>query len=133
MIKTETVDYQEGETTLEGHFVWDDDVKGARPGLLVVPEWYGISEFTLECCRAPATMGYLAFAVDVYGKGIRPAEYEAAQRESKTYYDDRALLRRRGYNFSPRCRRHPVPSGRAFSCSTAPMTRSCRIRKSLIS
>jgi dienelactone hydrolase len=111
VIKSRAVEYREGETTLEGHVVWDDAPKEKRPGVLVVPEWYGINNFTLDRCRTLAVAGYSAFAVDVYGKGIRPAAFADAQSTSKQYYDDRPLLRRRGYAALNAFRDQPMVDG----------------------
>jgi dienelactone hydrolase len=96
MITSQTFDYREGDTVLEGTLFHDDAISGKRPGIMVVPEWYGINDFTFGRCKALAEMGFAAMAVDVYGKGIRPAAFADAQRESQRYYDDRLLLRRRG-------------------------------------
>ena len=95
MIKSRTVEYKDGDTVLEGYVAWDDARPGKRPGVMVVPEWYGVNKWTHGRCEAVARLGYAAFAVDVYGKGVRPAAYADAERTSKAYYDDRALLRRR--------------------------------------
>jgi dienelactone hydrolase len=96
MIKSQTIDYRDGDTVLEGKVFYDDALPGKRPGMLVVPEWYGISDFTFERCETLAKMGFAAFAVDTYGKGIRPSAFADAQHESQRYYDDRPLLRGRG-------------------------------------
>jgi dienelactone hydrolase len=104
MIRTKTVEHREGSAVLEGQLLWDDAASGRRPAVLVVPEWYGINRFTIGRCEALARLGYAAFAVDVYGKGIRPAAFADAQSTSKPYYDDRALLRRRGFAGLEACR-----------------------------
>ena len=44
-IHTETIDYQDGETTLEGFIAWDDSIKGPRPGVLVAHDWTGRRDF----------------------------------------------------------------------------------------
>lgn len=96
MIKTQTVEYKDGGTVLEGFVAYDDASSAKRPGVLVVPEWYGVGDFTRKIGARIASLGYLAFGVDVYGKGIRPVGYAAAEKKSKPYYTDRTLLRRRG-------------------------------------
>ena len=96
MIKTETVEYREGGTVLEGFVSYDDASSARRPGVMIVPEWYGVTAFTKKIGDRIAALGYLAFGVNVYGKGIRPASVESAQKESEPYYQDRMLLRRRG-------------------------------------
>lgn len=96
MIKTETVEYRDGATVLEGFVAYDDTSTAKRPGVMIVPEWYGVGAFTRTIGERIARLGYLAFGVDVYGKGIRPVGVDAAQKTSAPYYEDRALLCRRG-------------------------------------
>jgi len=56
-IQTESVVYKDGETALEGFVAWDDSVKGARPGVLVVHDWTGLQDYTKErgMCRLRRT------------------------------------------------------------------------------
>ncbi len=108
MIKSQSFDYREGATVLEGYVAYDDAIHGKRPGVLVVPEWGGVNASTHRRCDQLAEMGYIAVAGDVYGKGIRPQGFEAAVKTSKPYYDDRALLRRRGHACFEALRAHPL-------------------------
>ena len=89
-----TVEYRDGSTVLEGYMVYDDTVKGARPGVLVIHNWLGLTDETKSKADAVAALGYTAFAVDVYGKGVRPTG-DAAGKTATLYKTDRALLRRR--------------------------------------
>lgn len=68
-VKTQEIEYKQGQTTLQGVLAWDDAVKGKRPGVLVVHEWWGLNEHAREQAKRLATAGYVAFAVDMYGKG----------------------------------------------------------------
>jgi len=97
MLKSTLVDYADGTTQLEGYVAYDDAVTVRRPGILVVPEWYGINDFTRQRCDELAKLGYVAFALDTYGKGVRPSAFEAARDESAKYYADRPLLRGRAF------------------------------------
>ncbi len=63
------VEYTHGETVLEGYLAYDDAIEGKRPGVLVVHEWWGLNEYTKMRTEQLAGMGYIAFAVDMYGKG----------------------------------------------------------------
>jgi dienelactone hydrolase len=94
-IITETVAYKDGEVELEGFIAWDDAIKGERPGVLVVHEWTGLNDYNKMRCRQLAEMGYVAFAVDMYGKGIRPQTTEEASQQANIYRSDRPLMRRR--------------------------------------
>ena len=92
---TRNVEYKHGEVVLEGYVAYDGAVKGKRPGVLVVHEWWGITDFTRERCQALAREGYVAFAVDLYGKGVRTTQREEAARLSGQFKDDPVLLRAR--------------------------------------
>ena len=68
-IKVEAVEYKQGETTLRGQLAYDDAVKGKRPGVLVVHEWWGLNEYVKSRAKMLAEAGYVAFAVDMFGDG----------------------------------------------------------------
>lgn len=67
-IKEEPVTYREGDTTLKGFIVYDDAVKGRRPGIVVVHEWWGITKHTRDEARKFAEQGYTAFVADMFGE-----------------------------------------------------------------
>lgn len=94
-IHTETVAYQHGETVLEGFLAYDDSIKGPRPAVLIVHQWKGLGDYEKKRAEMLAQLGYTAFAVDIYGKGIRPQDSSAAGAEAGKYKRDRALLRAR--------------------------------------
>lgn len=94
-IVTKTVAYNHGDTELEGFVAWDDVVDGKRPGVLVVHEWTGLNDYTKSRCRQLAELGYIAFALDMYGKGIRPQSAAEASRQAGIYRSDRDLMRAR--------------------------------------
>lgn len=91
-IKTQTIEYKQGDTTLEGWLVYDDAAKGKRPGVLVFPQWMGPSGHEKDVAERLAKMGYVAFVADVYGKGVRPDTPQTAGAEMGKYMKDRALL-----------------------------------------
>jgi dienelactone hydrolase len=66
-IQTRVVEYQAGETRLVGFLAYDDKYKDKRPGVLIVHEWWGHNDFVRERARQLATLGYVAFALDMYG------------------------------------------------------------------
>jgi len=94
-IKTETVEYKEGNTTLEGVLVYDDSIASKRPGILIAHQWKGLTEYERKRAEMLAQLGYVAFAADIYGKGIRPADPKGASEMAGKYKTDRGLLRRR--------------------------------------
>ena len=94
-VQTKSVEYKQADALLEGYLVWDDAVQGRRPGVLVVHDWTGLGEYAQARARKLAAMGYLAFAIDVYGKGVRPKTPPEAAAQAGIYKKDRALMRAR--------------------------------------
>jgi dienelactone hydrolase len=94
-IVTHTVEYSHDGVMLEGYLAYDDSRSDLRPGILVVHQWKGLSENERMRARMLAELGYVAFAADVYGQGVRPETTEAAGREAGKYYGDRQLWRAR--------------------------------------
>lgn len=94
-IHTETVDYQQGDTTLEGYLAYDDSISGQRPGVLIVHQWMGLTDYEKMRARMLAEMGYVAFCADIYGKGVRPTTTQEAGAQAGKYKGDRQLLRAR--------------------------------------
>ncbi|MGH7254249.1 MAG: dienelactone hydrolase family protein [Nitrospirales bacterium] len=69
-VRTTVVPYQHGPVMLEGFLAWDDAVSGKRPGVLVVHEWWGLNAYVRQRAEQLAALGYVAFALDMYGKGM---------------------------------------------------------------
>jgi dienelactone hydrolase len=94
-IQTKTIEYQQGDTTLEGALVYDDAVKGPRPGVLIVHQWLGLTDYEKHRAQMLAELGYVAFCADIYGKGVRPKDTKEAGVQAMKYKADRPLLRAR--------------------------------------
>jgi len=94
-IVTQTVEYQQGDTTLEGYLAFDDSITGKRPGVLVVHQWMGLTDYEKHRAEQLAQLGYVAFCADIYGKGVRPKDTGEAGPLAGKYKGDRALLRAR--------------------------------------
>lgn len=94
-IVTKDVLYQHGEVVLEGFLAFDDSIKGKLPGVLVIHEWTGLVDYPKERAIQLAKRGYVAFAADIYGKGIRPKPPVESAKVSALYMNNRALLRER--------------------------------------
>jgi len=94
-VKTETIEYKQGDTVLQGYLSYDTAVKGKRPAVLIAHDWLGVSDQQKGIAERLAALGYVAFAADVYGKGVRPANGQEAGAEAKKYYADRGLMRAR--------------------------------------
>lgn len=94
-LQSQTIEYKQADTTLEGYLVYDAPVKGTRPGVLVVHDWMGLEGYAKSRADQLAKLGYIAFAADIYGKGMRPKNGQEAGAQASKYKGDRALLRAR--------------------------------------
>ena len=94
-IKTQTIEYRDGDRTLEGYLAYDAARSGKRPAVLIVHDWMGVGPYVKKRAEQLARLGYVAFAADIYGKGVRPASPEAAGAQAGIYKQDRALFRSR--------------------------------------
>ena len=93
-IKSENIEYKQGDTVLEGYLVYDDATQDKRPGIVVVHNWMGFGAANQRADML-AQLGYVALAVDIYGKGIRPKDTDEAGMQATKYKGDRDLLRAR--------------------------------------
>src|ERR1700733_15596856 len=94
-VQHQVVEYKQGDVVLEGYLAWDDAIKGKRPGVLVVHAWMGLDDNARKRADMLAGLGYVAFAADIYGKGIRPKTRDEASKLAGQYKGDRKLLRDR--------------------------------------
>ncbi len=90
-LQSRTIEYKQGDTVLEGYLAWDDKYKGSRPAVMVVHEWNGIDDYIRARTDQLAGLGYVAFAADIYGKGVRPTSMEDAAKTSSLYKADPKL------------------------------------------
>jgi len=94
-IQTKLIEYRQGDTVLQGYLAWDGAKTGTRPGVLIVHEWTGINDHIRQRAEMLAKSGYIAFAADIYGKGVRPIAQADAAKTAGVYKNDRALMRAR--------------------------------------
>ena len=94
-IVTRTVEYDQGGVKLEGKAVYDDSSSAKRPGVLVIHQWMGPTDYELGRAKQLAELGYVAFVADIYGKGVRPADQKQAGETAGKFRADRPLLRAR--------------------------------------
>ncbi len=94
-LHTEAVEYRDGEAVLEGYLAYDESVSGKRPGVLVVHEWRGLNDYAKHRAEQLAHLGYVAFAADMYGKGVYAKDHAEAGKLSGVYRENRQLMRAR--------------------------------------
>jgi dienelactone hydrolase len=81
-IVTKDIDYQVEGTMMKGYMAYDDAIKGQRPGVLVVHEWWGLNDYARKRARMLAKLGYTAFALDMYGEGKQAEHPDDAKKFS---------------------------------------------------
>src|ERR1700689_3775273 len=95
-MKTETIEYKDGDVNLRGYLAFDEKKTGKRPGVLVMPEAFGLGEHAKKRAERLAELGYVAFAGDPYGNGIELANLPDAMKHAMPLFADPAKLRQRG-------------------------------------
>lgn len=94
-MRQEYVEYTHGKTLLEGFFACDDASATPKPGVLIAHAWGGRTEFVIEKAKELAALGYAAFALDNYGKGVLGSGPEENSKLMAPFLEDRGLLRDR--------------------------------------
>lgn len=94
-ILTRQVEYKDGDILLEAYVAWDDSSSDARPGVLISHAWAGRGEFEESKAEHLAELGYVGFALDLYGKGVKGEDPEQNRALMQPLLDDRAMLQRR--------------------------------------
>ncbi|HMS54552.1 MAG TPA: dienelactone hydrolase family protein [Fimbriimonadaceae bacterium] len=89
------VTYQHAGTTLEGYVAKDTSWKDPRPVVLIVHDWNGIDDYEMRRAREIASLGYIGFAIDIYGKGVRPKNAQESAAEAGKYRGAPDLFRAR--------------------------------------
>jgi dienelactone hydrolase len=94
-VHTEKIQYKHDGKTLEGFLAYDDAAKGKRPGVLVVHEWTGHNPYVRKRAEQLARLGYVAFALDMYGKGVLAKNRQEAAKLAAPFKEDRKMMRER--------------------------------------
>lgn len=94
-VKTQTVQYQDGDQVLSGFIAYDDSLPGKRPGVLVVHEWWGLNDYVKRRTQMLAELGYVAFAADMYGDNRVTAHAADAQGWMKQITENQDAWQRR--------------------------------------
>ena len=87
-IKEEAVEYAADSVKMNGYVAYDASVEGKRPIVLVVPEWWGLTDYPRMRAKQLAQLGYLAMAVDMYGNGKTVDNPTDAQNMSMPFYQN---------------------------------------------
>src|ERR1700740_1164488 len=95
-MKTETLQYRDGDVTLHGYVAYDEKTTGKRPGILVMPEAFGLGPHAKQRAERLAQLGYVALAGDPYGNGLIAKDLQEAMPQSGPLREDPVKFRQRG-------------------------------------
>src|SRR2546421_8658059 len=87
-VKTQEIDYKDGDVALQGFLAWDDAAQGNAPGVLIVHEWWGHNDYARSRAKQLAELGYVAFALDMYGKGVKADNPTDAGKLAGKFYEN---------------------------------------------
>jgi dienelactone hydrolase len=94
-LKEDNITYSSDNTTMNGYVVYEDSMRGKRPAVLVVHEWWGMNNYTKMRARQLAQLGYVAMAVDMYGDGKTASNPEEAGKLAGAFYQNPQLTKAR--------------------------------------
>jgi len=94
-VTVRSVVYQIDGQPYESRLVFDSGDASSRPGLLMAPNWMGVSEGAEKIAQSVAEQGYVVLVADLYGQGVRPQNGDEAGAAMMPLKNDRALLRKR--------------------------------------
>lgn len=94
-LKEENVTYKSDTLTMNGFIVYDESIKGKRPAVIVIPEWWGLNEYAKSRARQLAGMGYIAMAIDMYGNGKQADNPDSAGKLAGPFYQDPQMAKTR--------------------------------------
>src|SRR5262249_25472807 len=96
-MKSQWVEYTHGDTKLKAYMVYDDQMAGRRPAVLMIHAREGMTPKTLQLAQTWAKLGYVSFAADIfgYGQGVLPKDVAEMQAQTAIYTKDRTLMRAR--------------------------------------
>lgn len=107
-MRTEYLDYNDGDLVCEAYVAYDDSTDVKRPCVLVSHAWGGQSDAERKKAEDLAELGYVGFALDMYGKGRRGNTMEENGKLMQPFMDDRAMLRQRIIAALKTAQKHPL-------------------------
>ena len=96
MIKKEII-YKDGDIELLGYIAMPDNLSKPTPAVMVAPEWWGHNSYVRKRAEDIAALGYIGFAIDMYGKNVTADNPTDASALSDPFFKDRRLMRARAH------------------------------------
>ena len=119
-MKTETLEYRDGEVNLRGFLAFDDEKSGKRPGVLVMPEAFGLGAQAKRRAQMLSDMGYVALGGDPYGDGLELDNLQDAVTRATAIFADPTLPVRLVDELSAECRLRGLGSYRPLIGTALP-------------
>lgn len=94
-LKEEPVEYTGDNVTMNGFVAYDENNDSTRPGVLIVPEWWGVTDYVKGRARQLAELGYIAMVVDMYGNGKTADNPDSAGKYAMPFYKDPQMAQAR--------------------------------------
>lgn len=94
-MQTKKIEYFDGDICLEGYLAFDNNHSTPRPGILIVHDWSGRNAHAEERAERLAKLGYIGFALDMYGKGILGKNNEEKSKLATPFFANRDLVKHR--------------------------------------
>jgi dienelactone hydrolase len=94
-VKEENISYTVNGVTYKAYVAYDSNLKGKRPAVLVIHEWWGLNDYPKMRARKLAELGYIAMAIDVFGNGKTALNPTEAQELTAPFYNDPKLCKSR--------------------------------------
>jgi dienelactone hydrolase len=93
-VKLDSIEYEHGDVMLKGYITYDGLLKSMRPGILLIHESWGITDFIKSRASKLAELGYIVFTLDMYGKSKIETEEEASAL-AREFIENNILMRER--------------------------------------
>ncbi|HKP97454.1 MAG TPA: dienelactone hydrolase family protein [Fibrobacteria bacterium] len=106
-VKSEAVAYKQDTASLEGLLVYDAAAKGKQPGIVLVPDWMGMTDLARQYAEKVAKLGYVVLVADIYGAKVRPKDMKEASEQSALYKNNRELMQARARAAYDQLRKSP--------------------------
>lgn len=92
-IVEERTTYTSDGQSYDAYVTYDTNIEGKRPGILILPEWWGLNDYSRSRAKQLAELGYAAMALDVYGDGKTGDNPDEAAKLADPYYKDPTLAK----------------------------------------
>jgi len=116
-IKGEEVTYTAADgIPLKGYVAYDSKIKGKRPAIVVIHEWWGSNAYVRRRADMLASLGYIAIALDMYGGGKQGADPAEAGKLAGQFYNNPDLAKARIMAAVNKIKEYPEADGSNMAC-----------------